>query len=515
MSAPFLQRHAFAQSRLSEYFTEKELSMQIGGTPADWPFILVKELIDNGLDAAEATSAPVIGLTIEADRFTVTDNGPGLPDDVIAASLDYSARVSSKAFYVSPTRGRLGNALKVVYAAPFVAHGKTGQVVIDTPTARHIVTVTYDPIQQLPTLGHSKEAPTVKNGTSVTVCWPDEASYNGLNAERRFLRLLATFSAVNPHATFTCRSGYHSRVYSATNTDWHKWTVSKPTPAHWYTPAQMRSLIAAHLKHDAKTTLRQFVGQFAGLSGTQKQKAVIEAANSGATLADLVTDDGIDEAATTRLTLAMRDASKPPKPRTIGVIGRDHLEAWIATQARDTDPMAYRIADGTLTKGLPEWPYVIEVALAVVCDDVPLQLHVAVNWSAPMKPLALLDAHLKRAQIDPDDPLIIVVSIAIAEASFSDHGKSRLEIDPALVRVIGELIVSAAKPWTKYKNKMQREQMASWRRYGEQQKQAARHQYNATSAANVTGVMAAAYLKASGNNTLPANARQIMYSRLT
>jgi hypothetical protein len=457
-------------------------------------------------------TAPVIGLTIEADRFTVTDNGPGLPDEVIAASLDYSARVSTKAFYVSPTRGRLGNALKVVYAAPFVAHGKTGQVVIDTPTARHLVTVTYDPIQQLPTLCHAKEAPTVKNGTSVTVYWPDEASYNGKNAGGRFLRLLATFAAVNPHATFTCRSGEKSRVYSATNPDWHKWHVSKPTPAHWYTPAQMRSLIAAHLNRDAKTTLRQFVGQFAGLSGTQKQKAVIGAANVGATLADLVTDDGIDGTAAARLLAAMREASKPPKPRTIGVIGREHLEAWIATQARHTDPMVYRVADGTLHNGLAEWPYVVEVAVAVVCNDVPLQVHVAVNWSAPMKPLALLDAYLNRAQIEPDDPLIVVVSIAIAEAAFSDHGKSRLEIDPALVRVIGDLIASAAKPWTKYKSKMAREQMASFRRYDEHQKQAARHRYNATSAANVPGVMAAAYFKASGNGQYPANARQIMYA---
>lgn len=507
-----LHRQAFKQSRLSEYFTEKELSMQIGGAPADWPFILVKELIDNGLDAAEATTAPVIDLTIEADRFTVTDNGHGLPDEVITASLDYSARVSTKAFYVSPTRGRLGNALKVVYAAPFVAHGKAGQVVIDTPSARHVVTITYDAILQLPTLDHAKEAPTVKNGTSVTVHWPDEASYNGKTAVRRFLRLLATFAAVNPHATFTCRSGGESRVYTATDPDWRKWHVDKPTPAHWYTTAQMRALIAAHLKHDDTTTLRQFVGQFAGLSGTQKQKGVIEAASVGTALGDLVTDDGIDETATTRLMHAMREASKAPKPRTIGVIGRKHLEAWIATQARDTDPISYRIADGTLRKGRAEWPYVIEVAVAVIRDEVPRNIHIGVNWSAPTKPLAFLDVHLNRAQIEPTDPLMIVVSIAIAEAAFSDHGKSRLELDTALMHDVGDMIVSAAKPWTKYKNKILREQKASWRRYDDRQKQAARQRYNATSAANEPGVMAAAYRKASGDGLYPANARQIMYA---
>ena len=88
--------------------------------------VLVKELIDNALDACEATGAPpIITVKLEADAITVADNGPGLPANIIEKSLDYAIRISDKKGYVSPTRGQLGNALKCVWAAPFVVTGES------------------------------------------------------------------------------------------------------------------------------------------------------------------------------------------------------------------------------------------------------------------------------------------------------------------------------------------------------------------------------------------------------
>ena len=148
-----LTRLALTQSRLSEYFSAKELAMQIGGDEDLWPLILVKELIDNALDASEPHGPPIIEVEVQADHFRVADNGPGLPDEVLVGSLDYSQRISTKAAYVSPTRGRLGNALKVLWAAPFVASGnRPVTLTVDTPRSRHSIHVTYDAIRQEPTL---------------------------------------------------------------------------------------------------------------------------------------------------------------------------------------------------------------------------------------------------------------------------------------------------------------------------------------------------------------------------
>ena len=118
MATP-LRRTTFATNRVLEFFSEKELNMQLGHSRAAWPLAILKELIDNGLDAAESTEvAPEITVTLTPDAFSVDDNGPGLPPETLARSLDYLVRVSDKAHYVSPTRGQLGNALKCVWAAP-------------------------------------------------------------------------------------------------------------------------------------------------------------------------------------------------------------------------------------------------------------------------------------------------------------------------------------------------------------------------------------------------------------
>ena len=146
-----LERSTFEVSRELEFFSEKELQMQIGHDIEWWPVALLKELVDNALDACESADiAPAVEVKIEPDGFSVRDNGPGLPAETIAGSLDYLKRVSDRTFYVSPTRGQLGNALKVVWAAPFVAHGEHGCVEVWSQWRHHTVEVGIDRLAQRP-----------------------------------------------------------------------------------------------------------------------------------------------------------------------------------------------------------------------------------------------------------------------------------------------------------------------------------------------------------------------------
>jgi DNA topoisomerase VI subunit B len=126
---PTLGRSQFTTSRVLEFFTEKELTMQIGHPPHLWPLAVVRELIDNAFDACEnAGTAPRVRIVVEPDAVSIVDDGPGLPVKVLERSFDYSVRVSDKSYYVSPTRGQLGNGLKSVWAAPFVADGTSVSV---------------------------------------------------------------------------------------------------------------------------------------------------------------------------------------------------------------------------------------------------------------------------------------------------------------------------------------------------------------------------------------------------
>jgi DNA topoisomerase VI subunit B len=178
MSLSTFERTTFETSRVLEFFSDKELTLQIGFPRHLWPIALLKELIDNALDACEmAGVAPEISITVGPDFVTVQDNGPGLPAETLQRSLDYSVRVSDKSYYVSPTRGQLGNALKCVWAAPYVADGERGEVEVTARGITHRIEVTLDRIAQQPDVRYTTIAcGVVQNGTSVTISWPEIAS---------------------------------------------------------------------------------------------------------------------------------------------------------------------------------------------------------------------------------------------------------------------------------------------------------------------------------------------------
>jgi hypothetical protein len=82
-----LTRVPFMVSRLMEFCTRRELVNQTGHDVFEWPLVLLKELIDNAIDACEGldgilaevranTSQPVIAvLHLACLRVTYTDSG--------------------------------------------------------------------------------------------------------------------------------------------------------------------------------------------------------------------------------------------------------------------------------------------------------------------------------------------------------------------------------------------------------------------------------------------------------
>ncbi len=174
-----LIRTTFETSRLMEFFDEKELTKQIGHNRGMWPVALLKELIDNALDACESAGVnPVIEVYLEKNSLSVQDNGPGIPPETIEKSLDYKIRVSDKNKYVSPSRGQQGNALKCVWAAPFVATG-SGIIEIGTRGQLHEIDVSLDRLTEEPEIGHTITDDFVKNGTFVKIHWPEIALLSG------------------------------------------------------------------------------------------------------------------------------------------------------------------------------------------------------------------------------------------------------------------------------------------------------------------------------------------------
>ncbi len=520
MSAPIpatLQRETFELSREMEFFSEKELTAQIGFSKPGWPVALLKELIDNALDACESANIqPAITLELHYDALVVADNGPGLPLAALERSLDYLVRVSDKTGYVSPSRGQQGNALKTLWAAPFVATG-TGLIEVQTAAYRREVRITLDRIAQVPRLELSDpgEPPDVKNGTKLTLHWSGIAGYLNRYYFPTFYSTALAFADFNPHCTLNISDLRFDgpRPVPATDPPWQHWRPDHPTAPHWYQPESFRALIALLLNTEQRggkaRSINEFIREFHGLSGTGKAKAVAAATGlTGSMLRDLIKAGDVEMSKATALLEAMQQAARPVKPDALGVLGVAHFAAALVRYGATPDSAEYRRATGDVA-GLP---YVLEVGFAIKEDaDKSRTLRIGINFSPALaQPFTALENALSAALCAEDDPVVALVHLTSPAIPFTDRGKTKAILPQQIADDLQRLTKLVTARFTRAKRQADRngridaramEELANAHKVKPMTVKAAAYQ-----------VMEAAYLKASSNGTLPANARQIMYA---
>jgi hypothetical protein len=359
-------RKTFTISRLAEFVSESELVKQIGHPVADWPLVILKEVVDNALDEAEEAGVPpVIEISVDENAIIVHDgSGRGIPSETVEKLTDYSARTSSRAAYVSPTRGAQGNALQTIVAMPYALSGEDCEtVVIESQGVEHRISFATDPIRQTPRPMIERRPSLVKNGTRLTVLWPDSPRSNLDDAKRDFLQLADTFTWLNPHLSLSV-AWDGERVFEAerTSLDWTRWRPSAPTSAHWYNTETLQRLIGAEVAFAedhglSQRPARDFIAEFRGLSSTAKTKAICDSLRlSRRSLADVVTDPAL----VAGLLDAMKAGARPVKPKDLGIIGREHLLKRFTAAGAQEDSFDYQV-NAFEDHGLP---YVIEVAFA-------------------------------------------------------------------------------------------------------------------------------------------------------
>lgn len=506
-----LHRETFELARALEFFGERELTAQIGHSYHLWPVALLKELLDNALDACESAGiAPVLSVELQDDALIVADNGPGLPLEVLERSLDYALRISDKTGYVSPSRGQQGNALKTLWAAAFVATG-TGRIEVETPAYRREVRVTVDRIAQVP-LVELIDAGTsdVKNGTRITLHWINVASYLLDNGRPDFYSVIHGTLAFNPHCALTITTPDDHQSFPASSPSWDHWRPDRPTSPHWYNLERFRALVALLLNSEQRggkaRSVNEFIREFHGLSGTAKAKAVTQAANlTSAMLHDLVINGDVAMDRLESLLTAMQDAARPVKPDTLGTLGQAHCATQLERYGASPDSIEYRRAQGTV-EGLP---YSIEVAFGVkVNGESPRTLQVGINFApALVQPFEPLDAALAEARCTRLDPVALLVHIACPLVEFADRGKARATLIAPMAEDLQKLVRLVTTAFTKAKRQNDRLESRTLDALRMIHKAA-----TMTTKAAAWQVMEQAYLKASHGGTLPANARQIMYA---
>ncbi len=505
-----LVRTEFTTSRLAEFASVEELTKQIGHPPEDWPIAAVKELIDNSIDECErAGVAPVVGITVREKSITVVDNGGGIAPGTVERLLDFRYKTSSKAAYVSPTRGQQGNATQVLLATSHALDGKPGVVIIEARGVRHQITFTVDPISQEPILKHERADVPVTPGTVVTMSWPPSALSK---ASIGLYNAAIYFACVNPHLSLTFSSPARSWRSKATDLKWTKWKPTEPTSALWYSLEQMKRLIAAEVDKanrsgEPQRPVREFLADFRGLSSTVKRSSICEAvAASRLSLRDFFNQG---EFALNQLLARMKLASRPVKPIDLGVIGREHVFAYLGGAISSQRYRRIEVDAGGV-------PYLVEAAFSWRPTIEGRTLVAALNWSIavtgnPFDALGAegegLESLLAQRRAGAEEPIAVFVHVASPRLEFLDKGKSSVELPAPVDNAIIAAVKYITEAWTKQRKAEERNASALLRRTDA-----------LTAAAKPLTVkevayagLARAYAAVSDNGQLPAEARQLYY----
>lgn len=273
------------------------LGQRAGVAPDAIPKLVVKELADNALDAADSC-----GFNRRGRWLIVHDDGPGLPgtDADIADLFSVVRPLSSSKLLRLPTRGALGNGLRVV-AGAVLASG--GELIVKTGgRALRLRPRDSDGGTDVERIGPWSGCGTrveVLLGESLPI---DEDTFNLMDFA---LEIFLGESVPVAEDTFIWarRATALANVASANN-------YSGKTSAWWYDSDSFFELLQAA----GARTVRDLVGDFAGCS---RRKAAIDDFGKDCAANSLSRDDS------DLLLQQLREAAKPVTPKRLGHVGRE------------------------------------------------------------------------------------------------------------------------------------------------------------------------------------------------
>jgi DNA topoisomerase VI subunit B len=458
-----ITRETFSTSRLLEFCSERELVTQTGHAVAEWLLVILKELVDNGVDSAEEVNiTPRVTVTVDTETGTLvfTDNAGGIPSSTVDAICDYTVRASSREAYVSPTRGAQGNALKTIIAMPFVLDSEIGETVcIESQGVAHHITFAVDAIRQEPRITLVRAASSVKTGTRITVHWPKNACHLMIDGRTRFLQIIGLMYCFNPH--LRVRVTWDGQVvvdYKGHFPAWRKWRPSDAFVVHWYSPERFQRLIAACVnadqQHGRMRLVSDFLAQFRGFKGSANRKLVLDEIRLTRAPLDtfFISDTEIDEAAITRLRQAMLAVTNPVPPKALGIIGEEHWRQSFLAQGADMDTFRYaKVLDDVWYDDGTVVPFVVEAAFAFNRRLQTRMFRTGLNWSPSLGRLfgtETVDA-LNAADTKFSDPISVFLHVATPVVQFTDRGKADAVVSRACMRAVDTVITRVVTAWAK------------------------------------------------------------------
>jgi hypothetical protein len=301
-SPPAPQNLQFERPDWSLFRTVEGLQ-QRAGVPSGWLRRLVlKELADNGLDEDADVR---VGAT--TGGYYVEDDGPGIEPEKVAQLFSISRPMKSTKLLRLPTRGALGNGLRVVAGAVLASEGS---LVVSTRNRR----MTLRP---------------ERDGTTTIVRAEVVAFPKGTRIEIALGPALPEDAGALRWAQTACLMAKHGGNYKGASSPW------------WYDGSQFHELLAA----SGSTPVRELICNLDGCTGAKSGRITVEAG-----LGRMLCED-ITAVQARRLLEVARQHSKPVKPERLGFVG----PGFGAGYARTSGTARF----GT-TEPFAEVPFVVE-----------------------------------------------------------------------------------------------------------------------------------------------------------
>ena len=332
--------------------------------------------------------------------------------------------------------------MKTIVAMAFALDGTKGETtLIESRGVAHSISFQVDQVRQEPKVEYFQQPSPVKIGTRVTVSWPVCACSKLDQAKSRFLQMAADYCWLNPHLTLTLTWEGQRVDYKASDPVWAKWRPYDPTSPHWYDEPRLRRLMGAYIARDEDhgrppRTVREFISEFRGLSGSAKQKLVLEEVGASRLSLPEYFGEGTN-GHIGKLLAAMCKQSRPVKPVDLGLIGKDHLAAHFRASGVDLETFKYKRLIGETENGIPD---VIEAAFGWCPDgENSRRIITGVNWSPaienPFRSLGAygesLDSILAEQRSGYREPIIVVLHLARPRIEYTDHGKTTVALPGA------------------------------------------------------------------------------------
>ena len=470
---------AFSFNREFDFVRLDRLSRTTGRPAHEWDFYIIKELIDNALDADEAVwrkepkQKPILKVRIEFANnqlFVQVSNRTQFPVELIPdifATYQYTSR---KAFVKGLTRGALGNALKTLLGIPYALRNRvSGDWKPDQKPLSIICNKQeYLPIYTVDTTNQNisfecKKIPDNKDtqGTIISVAL-DYFEQEKPRTLDEIKRLAQKYNLCNPHANFQWLIEVEEEEWSveyAANQNWSN-KFRGTAPIHWYSMTAFQDLLGAlHRKQVNNQQTDQLSVQTicSYFCGFDNQDEDIENEDLTAIITrkfgnnNLSVNDFENEVSK-KLYQIMCSYSPEFKSLKLGCIGLEHIRTVLTNTFSVNGKVFYEIA--TDKGDEPSLPFVIE-ASAVALKEGSREIWTAINFTptyddpflrrrlyTPIQPekavvglRELLDAY----GLDEDTPVVLFLHLICPNIESGEFSKTEINHLP-FKQVIGEVL---------------------------------------------------------------------------